>query len=132
MDIIGHGIDVTDIDAFDRLLGDRDGDFLIRCFTESEIRSAANLTNSTEHFAGKFAAKEAVAKALGTGFDGGVAPSDIEVMNSGRGEPIIILHGEAAKVAAELCISRWCISISHSRTVAIASVIALRSESDTD
>ena len=118
MDIIGHGIDVTDIDTFDRLLGDRDGDFLIRCFTESEIRSAGNLANSTEH--------------LGTGFDGSVAPSDIEVMNSGRGKPTITLHGEAAKVAAQLHISTWCISISHSRTVAIASAIALRFESSTD
>lgn len=132
MDIIGHGVDVTDIDTFDRLLGDRDGDFLTRCFTESEIRSAGNLTNSTEHFAGKFAAKEAVAKALGTGFDGDVAQSDIEVMNSGRGQPTITLHGEAAKVAAQLHISKWCISISHSRTVAIASAIALGFESKTD
>jgi holo-[acyl-carrier protein] synthase len=132
MDIIGHGIDVIDIDTFDRLLGDCNGDFLIRCFTEAEIRSAGNLTNSTEHFAGKFAAKEAVAKALGTGFDGIVAPSDIEVMSSGRGKPTITLHGEAAKVAAQLHISTWCISISHSRTVAIASAIALRSESRAD
>ena len=132
MDIIGHGIDVTDIDTLDRLISDRDGDFLIRCFTESEIRSAGSLTNSTEHYAGKFAAKEAVAKALGTGFDGSVAPSDIEVMNSERGKPTITLHGEAAKVAAQLHISKWYITISHSRTVAIASAIALRSESRTD
>jgi holo-[acyl-carrier protein] synthase len=132
MDIIGHGIDVTDIDTFDRLLADRDGDFLIRCFTETEIRSAGNLANSTEHFAGKFAAKEAVAKALGTGFDGSIAPSDIEVTNSGRGNPTVTLHGEAAKFAAQLHISKWCISISHSRTVAIASAIALRSELRTD
>jgi holo-[acyl-carrier protein] synthase len=83
--------------------------------------------NSTQRFAGKFAAKEAVAKALGTGFDGSVAPSDVEVLNTESGEPTIKLRGQAAEVAARLHISQWCVSISHSPTVAIASVIALGS-----
>jgi holo-[acyl-carrier protein] synthase len=125
MDNIGHGIDVIDIEAFSRLLDDPDSDFIVRCFTESERSSAENSVDRTPHFAGKFAAKEAVAKALGTGFDGNVAPSDIEILNREKGEPTVILHGGAAAVAEQLHISKWHVSISHSPMVAIASVIAL-------
>jgi holo-[acyl-carrier protein] synthase len=127
MDIVGHGIDVTDIQSFGRLISDREGDFVVRCFTESERLSVNDTVNSTQHLAGKFAAKEAIAKALGTGFDGTVAPSDIEVLNTAKGEPTINLRGGAAEVAAQLHISRWCVSISHSETVAFASAIALAS-----
>ena len=125
MDIVGHGIDVTDIEVFSQLLDDREGDFYIRCFSETERLSVDNSVNSTQRLAGKFAAKEAVAKALGTGFDGSVAPSDIEILNTEQGEPAISLRGGAAAVAAQLHISKWHVSISHSPTVAIASVIAL-------
>lgn len=125
METIGHGIDVIDIGAFGRLLEVRESDFIMRCFTENERLSVGESVNSTEHLAGKFAAKEAVAKALGTGFDGRVAPSDIEVMSTDGGQPSVKLRGGAAEVAAQLHISKWCVSISHSPTVVIASAIAL-------
>jgi len=116
---------VIDIVTFGRLLDDRQSDFITRCFTEREKLSVNDSINSTEHLAGKFAAKEAVAKALGTGFDGTVAQSDIEVMSTDKGEPTITLRGGAAEVPALLQISKWCVSISHSHTVAVASAIAL-------
>ena len=127
MNIVGHEIDVTDIERFGRLINDRGGDFIVRCFTSRKKLGMNDTVNSTQNLAGKFAAKEAVAKALGTGFDGTVAPSDIEVLNTAKGEPTINLRGGAEKVARELRISRWCLSISHSETVAIASAIALAS-----
>jgi len=126
MEVVGHGVDATDIESFGLLLGDRDGDFLIRCFSESERAGVEGTVNATQHLAGKFAAKEAVAKALGTGFDGNVAPSDIEILTTEKGAPTITLRGGAAEIAAKLKVSKWHISISHSLTVAIASVIALR------
>lgn len=128
MGIVGHGIDVVDIVSFGQLLNDREGDFITRCFTERERLAVDDTVNCTEHLAGKFAAKEAVAKALGTGFDGNVVQSDIEVMNTDKGEPTITLRGGAAEVAANLEISKWRVSISHSRTLAIASAIALSGE----
>jgi holo-[acyl-carrier protein] synthase len=128
MGIVGHGIDIADIESFGRLLDDREGDFFVRCFTESERLSVNDTINSIQRLAGKFAAKEAVAKALGTGFDGSVAPSDIEVLSTDKGDPIINLHGGAAEAAAGLHISKWWVSISHSPIVAIASVIALSDE----
>jgi holo-[acyl-carrier protein] synthase len=128
MDIVGHGIDVVDIETISGLLADED-DFLNRCYTDKEKSSVVGSVNSVQRLAGKFAAKEAVAKALGTGFDGAVSPSEIEVMNTTNGRPMVILRGESATIAAQLNISRWLVSISHSETSAFASAIALAAPS---
>lgn len=127
MNVIGHGIDVVDLEGLRRLLTD---DFLTRCYTDNERNSVSGSVNYVQRLAGKFAAKEAVAKALGTGFDGTVSPSDIEVINTASGRPSVILRGESATLAAQLNISRWLVSISHSETAAIASAIALSLETN--
>jgi holo-[acyl-carrier protein] synthase len=129
MEILGHGIDVVDLERFKRMLNEKSGDFLSRCFTQAEQRRSADgdVSNQHESLAGKFAAKEAVAKALGCGFEGTVSPLDVEIDNDATGAPKVILHDAAAELAARLGISTWQISISHAGPVAVASVLALRS-----
>jgi holo-[acyl-carrier protein] synthase len=128
MEILGHGIDIVELDRFAVLLCEPDGDFLSRCFTSAERGRAAEgaLSHRTQSLAGKFAAKEAVAKALGSGFDGTIGPLNIEITNDSVGVPQVVLHGNAADLAAALGISSWRVSISHAGGVAIASALALR------
>ena len=125
MNIIGHGIDLIDLDKFGRLVDEPETDFLTRCFTTAERAYAEDGPNRIRRLAGRFAAKEAVAKALGTGFDGNVAPQDIEIKNQLSGPPEVVLHGAAADVAVNLGVMSWQLSISHADAVAMASVIAL-------
>lgn len=129
MKVIGHGIDIVDLERFAGLLREPNGDFFSRCFTPTEQARAAegDLSYQTQSLAGKFAAKEAVAKALGSGFDGSIGPLNIEIANNAVGAPNVVLHDSAAELAATLGICSWRVSISHAGGVAIASVLALRS-----
>ena len=79
-----------------------------------------------EHLAGRFAAKEAVLKVLGTGWRGAIAWTDIEILNETSGKPAVSLSGESQRIAATLAINRWMISISHIETHATASAIGIR------
>jgi holo-[acyl-carrier protein] synthase len=128
MEILGHGIDVVDLERFMRLLNEESGDFLSRCFTQAERDRSMDgrASNRLESLAGKFAAKEAVAKALGSGFEGSISPQQIEIVNEATGAPRVILYGAAAELAAGLGISTWQLSISHAGPVAVASALALR------
>ena len=128
MEIVGHGIDVVDLERFAHLLSEEGSDFLSRCFTRAEQAKAevGNTSRGHEILAGKFAAKEAVAKALGSGFDGHIGPLHIEITNSATGSPTVVLHEAALALADELGVSRWQLSISHAGPIAIASVLALR------
>jgi holo-[acyl-carrier protein] synthase len=125
--VVGHGIDVVDLKQFYSLLDEPDGDFLVRCFTSDELARAAGggSLQQKESLAGKFAAKEAVAKALGSGFDGTIGPQSIEITNDAVGAPRVLLHDGAAELASALGISSWSLSISHAGGIAIASVIAI-------
>lgn len=125
LNIIGHGIDLIELDNFARLVDEPESDFVVRCFTEAERAAAEDGPDRARRLAGRFAAKEAIAKALGTGFDGNVAPQEIEIRNLPSGRPEVVLHGAAADVAANLGISSWQLSISHADTAAVASAIAL-------
>jgi holo-[acyl-carrier protein] synthase len=101
--------------------GDR---FLERCFTAAERAYAADRKRRDEHLAGRFAAKEAVLKALGTGWVNGIAWTDVEVVLLPTGQPTVALRGRAAEVATSLGASRWFLSISHTQSHAMASAIA--------
>ena len=94
--------------------------FLARIFTPAERALAGNRPNS---LAARFAAKEAVAKALGTGL-GAVAWREIEVLANERGRPVLVLHGAAADRAARLGLRHWSISLSHLAGLALAVVVA--------
>jgi holo-[acyl-carrier protein] synthase len=102
------------------------GHFVMRCFTESERASAGNGPNRLDRLAGRFAAKEAVVKALGTGFGGKIGFPDVEIRTLPSGAPEVVLHGGAAEAAAALGVGRLLLSTSHAGGMAIASVIALR------
>lgn len=124
--VVGHGVDIVEVHRIARMLADHPERFAQRCFTPAErAYCTASARRSAEHFAARFAAKEAVLKALGRGLGEGRAMIEIEVVRGSGGEPGLALHAGAAAVARERGVARWVISLSHSDTVAIASVIAL-------
>ena len=126
MPILGHGIDIVET-ARIRSMVERHGQhFLDRVFTAGEQAYCnANPKRHVEHLAGRFAAKEAVLKVLGTGWRGGIAWTDIEVYKEISGQPKVRLTGECARVAEQIGICRWHLSISHIETHATASAIGL-------
>src|SRR5688572_33512520 len=122
MPILGHGIDIVETARIKRSVEEHGQRFLDRVFTVAEQRyCAANVKRYYEHLAGRFAAKEAVLKVLGTGWRGGIAWTDIEILKEPSGQPKIALSGECARVADDLGIARWHVSISHIETHATAS-----------
>ncbi len=124
MRIIGHGIDIVETARVAKMLEDHEERFLRRCFTQGERDYvAANPARRAEHLAGRFAAKEAVFKVLGTGWSNGIAWTDAEVVREPSGKPTIQLHGRCAEIARELGIAHWHLSISHSGGYATASAI---------
>jgi holo-[acyl-carrier protein] synthase len=125
MNVIGHGIDIVDLGTFARLVNDAETDFLSRCFTEAELAQFDASPDRLEHLAGRFAAKEAVAKALGSGFDGKVSPRDIEITNLASGAPTVRLSGGSLRHAARQGVKVWLLSIAHMPPSAIASAISL-------
>jgi holo-[acyl-carrier protein] synthase len=129
MPILGHGIDIVETSRIKRSVEEHGQRFLDRVFTEREqCYCAANVKRYYEHLAGRFAAKEAVLKVLGTGWRGGIAWTDIEILREPSGQPRIVLSGECHRIAAETGITRWHVSISHIETHATASAIGMRGE----
>jgi holo-[acyl-carrier protein] synthase len=127
MPIVGHGIDIVETARIKRMAEEHGQRFLDRCFTPAEqAYAAANPKRYFEHLAGRFAAKEAVLKVLGTGWRGGIAWTDIEVTRDPSGQPQIRLTGECLRVATNIGIGRWHVSISHIETHATASALGLR------
>lgn len=126
MDMIGHGIDIVETARVAKMLEDHNERFLKRCFTDGEqAYCASNPARQAEHLAGRFAAKEAILKVLGTGWSNGIAWTDAEVVREASGKPTVRLHGRCAEVAAELGIASWHLSISHTGSYATASAIGL-------
>jgi len=127
MPIVGHGIDIVETARIRGLVDNHAAHFLDRVFTPAEqAYCSLNPKRYYEHLAGRFAAKEAVLKVLGTGWRGGIAWTDIEVAKETSGQPKIVLSGECERVARDLGIARWHVSISHIETHATASAIGLR------
>jgi len=123
--VVGHGLDVVDVVEFGRLLSDSAQMFLDRYFTPAELAAAGNGAERTQRLAGRFAVKEAVMKALGTGWGNGVAFTDIEVVTLESGTPTLSLKRLMAEIEHERLISGWLVSTSHTSSVAVASVIAI-------
>jgi len=125
MHIIAHGIDVVELSEFERLLHDPKGNLANRCFTSNELDKAGNGQRRTERLAARFAAKEAVLKALGTGWITGISWKHIEVHSAANGAPSIRVYDEVERLAHEKGILNFLVSLSHSSTMAVASVIAI-------
>jgi holo-[acyl-carrier protein] synthase len=127
MPVIGHGIDIVETSRIRQLVERHGAHFLDRCFTPAEQGYCGrNPKRYYEHLAGRFAAKEAVLKVLGTGWRGKIAWTDIEILPEPSGQPRLTLTGECSRIADELGIRQWHVSISHIETHATASAIGLR------
>ena len=96
--IYGNGIDIIDIERVRRVIRKYGNRFKKRCFSDNEIERSDKRLNSVESYAKRYAAKEACAKALGTGLARGVFWKDIEVVNNRYGKPFIKLHGKAKDI----------------------------------
>lgn len=101
MQIIGHGIDLVETDRIAHLLDEYGQRFLTRCFTEAEASYAAHRRRQIEHLAGRFAAKEAILKVLGTGWRDGIAWTDAEIIRLPSGQPFVVLHGMCKQLAGQ-------------------------------
>jgi holo-[acyl-carrier protein] synthase len=121
MTVLRTGIDLIEIERLERAIQRHGERFLKRIFTPTELAEAGG---SMASLAARFAAKEATAKALGTGI-GVVSWLEIEVLRPCDQPPILHLSGAAAQRATELGLSEWTISLSHAHTLAIASVVAI-------
>jgi len=126
MDIIGTGLDATEISRIAQAI-ERYGDhFITRVFTEGEIAYCRSKRDFAASFAARFAAKEATMKALGTGYSRGVYWTTIEVLRR-HGPPTLRLHGGAANRFTEMGGTSSVVTLTHARDLAIAHVMLLKS-----
>ncbi len=130
MEIIAHGIDLVDFPRIEKMVAQHGERFLNRVFTSVEQSYAQSNKNKVEKLAGRFAAKEAVLKLMGTGWRGKIAWTDIEVVNNDAGQPEVSLDGEVKKIAEKLGIKHISVSITHTANFAICSAVALRQSNE--
>jgi holo-[acyl-carrier protein] synthase len=121
--IVGLGVDITEVDRMQAAIARRGRAFLERLFTPAEIAYCQKHRHSAERFAGRFAAKEAAMKALGTGWARGVRWIDIEVVREPSGKPTLKLAGAAKAIAAGLGVKHIAVTITHDGNTALAQVI---------
>ena len=121
--IVGTGIDLTEIERIQHAVDRYGRRFLDRVYTAAEQAYCLRKRNSAESLAARFAAKEAGAKALGTGISHGVSWLEIEVAREAGGRPTLQFHGRAAERATRLGALRAALSITHTNQLAMASVV---------
>jgi len=121
--IIGIGIDLVEVDRLKRLVEKFGERFLTRVFTKKEINYCQSKSNSFQHFAVRFAAKEALLKAIGTGLRGGITWLEMEISNDKLGKPTILCHGKCYDILQKLQANDPILSLSHTEHYGIAVVI---------
>ena len=121
--IVGLGVDVAEITRIEAAMARYGRAFIERIFTPSEIVYCERHRNRAERFAGRFAAKEAAMKALGTGWSRGVRWVDIEVLREPSGKPTLNLMGETRLIADRLGVKHIALTITHTGNLALAQVI---------
>ena len=132
MEIVAHGIDLVDCPRIEEMVNRHGERFVNRVFTEAEQAYAEANRNNIEKLAGRFAAKEAILKLMGTGWRGKIAWTDIEVINNDVGQPEVTLSGEVRKIADKLGIEHVSVSITHTANFAIASAVALAQSNESE
>jgi holo-[acyl-carrier protein] synthase len=125
MTIVGIGLDATDIPRVERAIARHGDRFIHRIFTDAEIAYCSSKFRPAPHYAGRFAAKEAAMKALGTGLARGVTWRDIEVLRGG-GPPRLVFRGAALGHFQRLGATSSVLSITHAETLALAQVMLLK------
>lgn len=130
MKILAHGIDLVEFGRLERLLSRHGLRAMERIFTARERADAEGLRNRLERLAGRFAAKEAVMKLVGSGWRDGVAWTDVEVVNDAWGRPVVNLSGRLRELADQRGIEQITLSITHTDRFAIASAVALAEAED--
>jgi len=121
--ILGTGVDLAEVDRIRAAIERYGRRFTERIYTPEEIAYVERKANRFERYAGRFAAKEAGMKAIGTGWKRGVRWKDFEVSNLPSGRPTLKLHGEAARIAAGLGVKFISLSITHTAELGMAHVI---------
>lgn len=121
--IVGLGVDIAEVGRVKAAIERHGETFLRRLYTAQEREYCEKFRNKFERYAGRFAAKEAAMKALGTGWRRGVRWVDVEVVREKGGRPTIALAGEAKEIAKRLGVKRIALSITHTETEALAQVI---------
>ncbi len=126
--VLGIGTDITECERIERMLDKHGEVFLARVYTPGEIGYCTGRKAAVQHYAGRWAAKEAVLKALGTGWAHGIQWTDVEVVNQQGGKPSIELTGKALEISAQMGIREIMISISHCQNYAVAYATAIAGE----
>ncbi|MFK7738128.1 MAG: holo-ACP synthase [Pirellulaceae bacterium] len=125
--VIGIGTDIIECERIDQMIAKHGDTFLQRVYTGDEIEYCSGRKASNQHYAGRWAAKEAVLKALGTGWAHGIQWTDVEVVNLQGGRPVIALSGKAKEISIQQGIEEMMISISHCKHYATAYATAVGS-----
>ena len=120
--ILGTGVDLAEVDRIRAAIGRYGRRFIERIYTPAEIAYVERKANRFERYAGRFAAKEAGMKAIGTGWKQGVRWQDFEVANLPSGRPTLKLHGEAERIARQLGVKLISLSITHTAELGMAHV----------
>ena len=121
--IVGVGNDIFEVDRMTRELVEAGVEFRNRLFTPREIAYCEGKRYPAQHYAARFAAKEAFLKALNTGLRNGLSWQDVEVCHRADGAPELVLSGEARELAAQRGIDRTFLALSHTAALAMASVV---------
>ncbi len=125
MDIVGIGSEIVEVLRIARMIERHGEHFLWKVYTEGEILFCQERRHSTEHFAARWAAKEAILKSLGATWHRGLAWTDIEVCHRPTGEPWVCLRGQARQIAENRQVSEVLLSLAHCRAYATAYAIAV-------
>jgi len=129
MSVLGHGIDLVECSRIVRVYEAHGRRFLDRVLTAAEQDRMRQFKDPIPFIAGRWAAKEAILKMIGTGWRGEIAWTDMEILPDHLGRPVVALSGETARRASELGIGRVLLSITHTREHAAASAIGMTGES---
>jgi holo-[acyl-carrier protein] synthase len=125
MNVVGIGTDIVECARIGDMIQKHDDTFIEKVFTSGEITYCGPRKSCVQHYSGRWAAKEAIRKAIGTGWSKGIKWTDIEVINRMGGKPYVKLNGKAVEVCADRGIEEILISISHCRLFATAFATAM-------
>ncbi|MFH1309895.1 MAG: holo-ACP synthase [Candidatus Omnitrophota bacterium] len=126
MNVAGIGIDAVEICRFKTAIEEWGKNFLKKIFTERELEYAGTKKSYAMHMAGKFAAKEAVKKAIPNGAEIGLNWTQIEILNGEDGKPYVCLHGRASDLIKKYNLSKIYVSISHTDKIAISNAVGVK------